>query len=173
MCMHAKWSDQNWPDVTWPNQTWREPTWSDPTQSDTSLPGSNELMYEVLLKLSSTHSFLATLYSWLLLENTDPSAMWYQSKIKLTYKDGDKNDPTNFRPILLTSCVGKIYHQILVDRMTVYLYSNGLIDTIVHKTLMQKIFRCTDIPSKSWKQGFRYRSSVGFWKSFHIRIISL
>jgi hypothetical protein len=87
----------------------------------TSAPGPNELMYGVLLRLPLTHFFLATLYSRLLLEDPDPSAKWCQRKIKLIYKDGEQNDPANFRPILLTSCVGKIYHQILADKMTVYL----------------------------------------------------
>jgi hypothetical protein len=44
----------------------------------TSAPGPDELMYGVLLKLPSTHSFLATLYSRLLLEDPDPSAKWCQ-----------------------------------------------------------------------------------------------
>jgi hypothetical protein len=110
----------------------------------TSAPGPDELMYGVLLRLPSTHSFLATLYSCLLLEDPDPSAKWCQSEIKLIYKDEDKNDLANFRPILLTSCIGKIYHQILADKMTVYLSSNGLIDTTVQKAFMRGISGCTD-----------------------------
>jgi hypothetical protein len=46
--------------------------------------------------------------------------------------------------ILLTSCVGKFYHQILADRMIVYLSSNGLIDTTVLKAFMGGISGCTD-----------------------------
>ena len=110
----------------------------------TSAPGPDELMYGVLLRLPSTHSFLATLFSRLLLDDPDPTAEWCQSEIKLIYKDGDKNDPANFRPISLTSCVGKIYHQILADRMALYLSSNGLIDTTVQKAFMRGISGCTD-----------------------------
>ena len=44
------------------------------SKKGTSAPGPDELMYGVLLRLPSTHSFLATLYSRLLLENPDPSA---------------------------------------------------------------------------------------------------
>jgi hypothetical protein len=101
-------------------------------------------MYRVLLRLPLTHSFLATLYSRLLLEDPDSSAKWCQSDIKLIYKDGDKNDPASFRPILLTSCISKIYHQILADRITVYLSSNGLIDTTVQKAFMRGISGCMD-----------------------------
>jgi hypothetical protein len=67
------------------------------------LPGPDELMNGVLLRLPLTHSFLTTLYSRWLLEDPDPSAKWCQSEIKLIYKDGDENDPANFRPILLTT----------------------------------------------------------------------
>ena len=88
--------------------------------------------------------FLATLYSWLLLEDPDPSAQWCQSEIKLIYKDGDKNEPANFKPISLTSCVGKNYHQILADKMALYLSINGLIDTTVQKVFMWGISGCTD-----------------------------
>jgi hypothetical protein len=68
--------------------------------------------YGVLLRL---HSFLATLYSRLLLEDQDPSANWCQSEIELIYEDADENDPAHFRPISLTSCIGKIYHKILAE----------------------------------------------------------
>jgi hypothetical protein len=91
-----------------------------------------------------THSFLATLFFRLLLDDPDPTAKWCESKIKLIYKDGDENDPANFRPILLTSCVGNIYHQILMDRMILYLSSNGLIDTTVRKAFMRGISGCTN-----------------------------
>jgi hypothetical protein len=108
------------------------------------MPGPDELMYGVLLRLPSTHYFLSTLFSQLLLDNSNATAKWCQSEIKLIHKDGDKNDPANFRPISLTSCVSKIYHQILVDRMASYLSSNGLIDTTVQKAFMRGISGCTD-----------------------------
>jgi hypothetical protein len=110
----------------------------------TPSPGPDELMYEVLLWLPSTHSFLSTLFSRLLLDDPDPTAKWWQSEVKLIYKDWDKNDPANFRPILLTSCVGKIYHQTLADRMALYLSSKGHIDTTVQKAFMRGISGCTD-----------------------------
>jgi hypothetical protein len=101
----------------------------------TSSPGPDELMYGVLLRLPSTHSFL---FYQLLLDDPDPTAKWCQSEIKVIYKDGDKNDPASFRLISLTSCVGKIYHQILADRITLYSSSNGLIDTTMQKTFMSR-----------------------------------
>jgi hypothetical protein len=48
----------------------------------------DKLMYGVLLRLPLTHSFLATLFSRLFLNDPDPTAKWCQSEIKLIYKDG-------------------------------------------------------------------------------------
>jgi hypothetical protein len=98
-------------------------------------------MYGVLLQLPSTYTFLATLFFRLLLEDPYLSAKWCQSEIKLICKDGDKNDPANFRPISLTSCVSKIYHQILADSMALYLSRNGLIDTTVAKSIHERDHR--------------------------------
>jgi hypothetical protein len=78
------------------------------------------------------------------LDDPHPTAKWCESEIKLIYKDGDKNEPANFRPISLTSCVGKIYHQILAEKMTLYLSSNGLFNTTVQKAIMRGISGCTN-----------------------------
>jgi hypothetical protein len=42
----------------------------------TLLPGPDELMYGILLRLLSTHSFLSTLFSRLFLDYPDPTAKW-------------------------------------------------------------------------------------------------
>jgi hypothetical protein len=87
----------------------------------TLLPGPDELMYGVLLQLPSTHSFLSTLFSWLLLDDSNPTAKWCQSKIKLIYKDEDKNDPANFRPISLTVVSERFiirFWRIVMDSLT-------------------------------------------------------
>jgi hypothetical protein len=106
----------------------------------------------------------------LLLDDPDPTAKWCQSEIKLIYKDGDKNDPANFRPILSTSCVGKIYHQILAARMALYLGSNGLINTTVQKAFIRGISGCTD-------QNFFLQERLAYTrkekKTFHCTFLEL
>jgi hypothetical protein len=52
------------------------------------LLGPDELMHGVLLRLPSIHTFLATSFSRLLLEDPDPSAKWCQSKIDKCIKMG-------------------------------------------------------------------------------------
>ena len=47
------------------------------------------------------------------LSSPTPWDGWGSSSIVLIHKAGDPGDPVNFRPIALTSCVGKIFHQVL------------------------------------------------------------
>jgi hypothetical protein len=47
----------------------------------TSSPGPDELMYGVLLRLPSTHSFLATLFSRLLLDDPDPTPSGVKARL--------------------------------------------------------------------------------------------
>ena len=62
----------------------------------------------------------------------------------MIHKAGDVNDPSNFRPIALTSCVGKVFHQILSERICKYLVSNGFINTELQKAFIGKISGCQD-----------------------------
>ena len=90
-------------------------------KKSTSAPGEDKITYGILTKLSSTHHFLATVFSKLLLTN-DPPDMWSSSKVILIHKKGDTNEPGNFRMIALTSCVGKLYHQLLANRIIDFLH---------------------------------------------------
>ena len=49
------------------------------------------------------------------------------AKVCPIYKDGDKSDPGNFRPISMLSCVGKILEKWIKIHLTIYLETNKLI----------------------------------------------
>ena len=55
---------------------------------------------------------MATLFNKLLERGISP-AYWGSAHIKLIYKAGNPTDPSNFRPIALTSVVGKVFHEII------------------------------------------------------------
>ena len=110
----------------------------------TSAPGYDGLMYGLFRNIPSTHHFLATLYSKLLLESNDPPEDWSQSKITLIHKSGDPNAPENFRMISLTSCISKIFHQILADRLVSYLTDNNFIDKSIQKAFIKNINGCIE-----------------------------
>ena len=97
-----------------------------------SAPGSDGITYFHLNRLPSSHHFMATLFNKLL-ENSSSPACWGLAHIKLIYKAGDTSDPTNFRPIALTSVVGKVFHKIISLRLEDYLRKNNVIDTCVQK----------------------------------------
>ena len=109
-----------------------------------SSPGGDGILNGHLKHLESTHHFLATLFTKTLLTSPTPWEGWGSSSIVLIHKAGDTGDPANFRPIALTSCVGKVFHQILSDRITGFLVSNGYIDSETQKAFLHKISGCQD-----------------------------
>ena len=73
-------------------------------KSPTTAPGEDGLLYGVLAKLPSVHHFLATHYN-----KTDASSLapksWAGSLVKLCHKAGNTDEPSNFRPLALSSCL--------------------------------------------------------------------
>lgn len=108
-----------------------------------SAPGDDGILYGLLRRLPSTHHFLATLFSKQL-HFGDPPETWSHCRISLIHKGGDTNDPSNFRMISLTSCVSKLFHQILADRTIEYLIANKLIDNETQKAFLPGISGCID-----------------------------
>ena len=84
------------------------------------------------------------LFSKTLLHSPEPWEGWGLSVISLIHKAGDTADPKNFRPIALTSTVGKLYHQILADRISKYLVKTGLIDSSTQKAFISGFSGCLD-----------------------------
>jgi len=101
--------------------------------SSTSAPGPDGITYSHLKKLPSCHNFLATLYSKILLQSHSAPISWCQGKTILLYKKGDTSLPKNFRPITLTSVIGKLFHRILSLRLEKFVLSNKLLDSSIQK----------------------------------------
>ena len=78
----------------------------------TSAPGDNGILHGLLRKLPTTHRFMATMFTKQL-HHGDPPDSWANSRVTLIHKGGDPKDPSNFRMIALTSCIGKLFHQVL------------------------------------------------------------
>ena len=55
-----------------------------------------------------------------------------QSKVVPVFKDGDRSNPANYRPISLTSHISKIHEKIIVKKLTIYLESMDLFNEAQH-----------------------------------------
>ena len=77
-----------------------------------SAPGLDGITCYHLHHLPSSQHVLATLFNKLLDAKAAPP-FWGSARIKLIYKAGNTDNPSNFRPIALTSVVGKLFHKIL------------------------------------------------------------
>ena len=53
-------------------------------------------------------------------------------------------DPSNFRMIALSGCIGKTYHLLLNDHLTTYLLCNKLIDPTMQKAFLPGINGCIE-----------------------------
>ena len=65
---------------------------------------------------------------------TVPSELKIQS-INPIFKKGDKSDPSNYRPISLTSHIIKIFERVIRQKLVTYLESNSLISDITSMAL--------------------------------------
>ena len=107
--------------------------------SSTSSPGEDGISYAILKRLPSCHHFLATLYSKTLLMSWESPQPWCSGKIILIHKKGDCSVPGNFRPIALTSTIGKLFHKILAFRIERFCLDNDIIDDSIQKGFLKGV----------------------------------
>ena len=66
----------------------------------------------------------------LILRSAAIPEQWSIAKIKPIYKNkGDRNDPDNYRPISLISCLGKLFTSLLSDRLSSFLEDNVILNS--------------------------------------------
>ncbi|KAL2092947.1 hypothetical protein ACEWY4_010259 [Coilia grayii] len=93
-----------------------------------SSPGSDGLCYAMFRQLpDDVLEIVLKLFNKVWNEGTLPVA-WKRSTILPFHKPGkDKTDPGNYRPIALTSHLGKLMEKMVVARLTYYLEYNNLL----------------------------------------------
>lgn len=72
-------------------------------------------------------------------------ASWKAAVVILLGKPAAKNDarnPSNFRPIALTPCIGKLFTAILKNRLLSCIASNGYLYTSIQKTFVSSMPGC-------------------------------
>ena len=63
----------------------------------------------------------------LILRSGKMPGMWCQGLITPIYKSGDRSDPTNYRGICVSSCLGKLFCSILNQRLYLYFEENKIL----------------------------------------------
>ena len=63
----------------------------------------------------------------LILQSGKMPDVWCQGLITPIYKSGDKSDPTNYRGICVSSCLGKLFCSILNRRLHLYFEENKIL----------------------------------------------
>jgi hypothetical protein len=93
-----------------------------------SATGLDKIHYQMLKNLpETTISDLRDLFNKCIRINKIPEA-WKIAKISMIpKKDDDKSNPNNYRPISVTSCLGKILEKVMAKRLYSFLESNKLL----------------------------------------------
>ena len=106
----------------------------------------DRVSYHILKRCPSLLPALCDLYNACWSSGSVPPA-WKQAVIHLIPKSSAATSPSdlcNFRPITITSCVGKIFTSILRSRWLSFMISNGYMNTDVQKAFVKGIPGCSE-----------------------------
>ena len=91
-----------------------------------SAPGKDKLEYNHLKLVDPEAKVLQLIYNRCLLAQRIP-ASWKEATTILIHKKGPSDDPSNFRPIALMSCLYKLYAALLTTRISRTALEHGLL----------------------------------------------
>ena len=113
----------------------------------TSCPSPmDQIPYLVLKKCPSLMPALLHLFNSCWTTKKVPAA-WKVGVLKLLGKKKAEEDPKlpkHFRPIALTSCIGKVFTSLLKQRWMDYMKGNNYLNTVVQKAFVDGVPGCTE-----------------------------
>ena len=116
------------------------------TKSSSSPSPIDQVSHRVLKRCPSLLPALSSLYNACSESASIPST-WKQGVICLIPKEAamtKPEEPGNFRPTALTSCIGKVFTSILKNRWMEFMLSNSYLNTNIQKAFMRNILGCTE-----------------------------
>ena len=116
------------------------------TKNSSSPSPMDRVGYQIFKRCPGLLTALVDIYNSCWDLQTVPLA-WKQAVIKLIPKERAKSnpaEPSNFCPIALTSCVGKVFTSILKNRWLHYMIANQYLDTNTQKAFVRSVPGCTE-----------------------------
>ena len=106
----------------------------------------DQISYKIIHKCPSLWPALLHLFNDCWEQHRVPQS-WKQGVIHLIPKsaaEGASHIPSNFRPIALNSCVGKLFTTILKNRWLRFMVSNNFLDTSTQKAFLPGVPGCLE-----------------------------
>ena len=105
-------------------------------------PGRDGINYLVYKRLPTALFFLHKLIvkCW----TTDVANSWAHAAISLLHKDGDPLQASNYRPIALTNCSGKVFFSLWSKRLESFLLGNKYFDRTKQKGFLSNVAGCPE-----------------------------
>ena len=116
------------------------------TRSNSSPSPLDQVPYTVLKHCPSLMPALLHLYNTCWANQVTP-AEWKVETIQLLGKskaEQDPSQPSHFRPIALTPCIGKVFSSLLKQRWLSYMLDKHYLDTTTQKAFVDGISGCTE-----------------------------
>eukprot|EP00759_Apiculatamorpha_spiralis_P005899 PhF_6_TR13451/c2_g3_i1/m.21527 len=108
-----------------------------------SAPGADAVSNNILKHMHLLHDTMATVFNDLMKHTTCPP-QWKRAIVKLIHKGDAADIPKNWRPISLTSCLGKLFHTIISRQIEQHCVGHGVIDTKIQKGFLQEMCGTTE-----------------------------
>ena len=106
----------------------------------------DQVSYKIFKKCPSVIDALLNIFNHCLYQASIPN-IWKVGVTRLLGKPAAKVDPknpSNFRPITLTPCTGKLFTSILKERLLSYMKSNSYLDTSIQKAFVNNVPGCLE-----------------------------
>ena len=96
-------------------------------------------------------------------KSTEIPPSWQRAEIRLVHKSGSPNEPSNFRPIALTNCDGKIFFALVAKSVLEHMTKNSFFDLRLQKGFLPGVSGCiehTSLISEALRNARSHQRSI-------------
>ena len=113
------------------------------SRRNSSAPGPNGIPNTVWKRCQCLHQPLYSIIRrvW---SSTNIPASWQCATIRLFHKSGSTNDPSNFRPIALSNCEGKVFFSLVSKAVLRHMLRNSFFDKRLQKGFLPDVAGCLE-----------------------------